>query len=413
MNKKPVNQRGYFISVMTIFIMIIMSTIALSMGALIFHRQRISTNSVKASQSYYTAEAGIEDALLRLSDNPQITPSSYSLSVGNTSATVDIPAIVGTSRIVTSIGSDANRIRNIRVVYNIDSDGVGFHYGAQIGAGGLAMDNGTTVTGNVFSNGNITGSGTITNNVIVATNGNSIDGVNIGGNALAYSCLAGATVSGNLTYVTGGTHTCSVAGSTYSQSDEISSQPMPISDAQILEWKADATAGGVIVGNYTVNGAVSLGPKMITGNLTLANNAILNLTGTIYVVGTMYSSNNSTIKLDISYGGLSGIILSDGTIDCDPNVVYTGSGQAGSYLLVLSTNSSNTAISVRNNVNGAILYTSTGGIEVYNNVDVKQLTGYRVHLNNNATINYSSGLASLLFTSGPSAGWTVTEWKEQ
>lgn len=410
------NQKGYIISIVTFFVLIISLSVALSMSSLIFYRQKVSTNSIKSTQSYYTAESGAEDALLRLNNNPNISSLSYSLIVNGTTANVVIPNIIGGSRIIVSEGNATGIIRKIQTIYSIDSQGISFFYGAQVGAGGLTMNNGSTIKGNVFSNGNIDGgSGTIDNNVIIAGNGRSIKDVRVKGNALAYSCLSPTLVEKNLTYVTGGTRTCTVQGSISTQSNEISSQPLPISPSQIEQWKTEATNGGVITGNISlINGETqSMGPVKINGSLTLNNNSTLKLTGTIYVVGNISVDNGATIKLDSSYGSLSGMILNDGIVYLNNNSVLTGSGQPSSYLLVLSTNASTSAISINNNASGAIFYTSAGGIDVNNNVIVKELTGYKIKLNNNAAIQYESGLASVFFTNGPSGSWKVTSWGEK
>jgi len=306
------------------------------------------------------------------------------------------------------------RIRTVETVYSLDAAAASFFYGAQVGEGGLDMSNGSRIKGNVFSNGNITGTGTIDNEVIVAGNGHSIEDVYVGGSVQSYSCLASASVA-NLTYVTGGVHTCTVRGSTSLQSDEIPTQPMPISQSQINDWKTEAAAGQVITGNYSIgnNATVSLGHVKITGNLSFGNGAVLNITGVIYVQGNIIFGNSNTIRLDSSYGSLSGVFVLDGTMDTGNNTVLTGSGQEGSYLLVLSTNVSDTAIEVSNNADGAVFYTTVGGIKVNNNVSVSELVGYKVKLNNNAVLDYNSGLANTFFSSGPSGGWKVESWQEK
>ena len=405
------NQRGFVISIITFFVLIIMMSVAISMAVLIAYQQKGSTNAVKSTQSYYAAEAGSEDALLRSRNSPQMSSLSYSISVNGAVANVTIPNIIGGSRNITSQGNNNGIIKNIQTVYSIDSEKVSFYYGVNVGAGGLVMGNGSEVIGNVFSNGNISGTGTIDNNAIVSGNGHSIQGVYVKGDALSYSCLSPASVR-NLTYVTGGAHTCTVRGTTSSQSNEISTESLPISQSQIDAWKSEATAGGTS-GSITISGTQSLGPKKINGNLTLNNNATLKITGTIYVTGQITPGNNSTMKLDASYGSLGGIILSDGKIDMQNNATASGSGQAGSYLLVLSTNSANDAINLNNNVGGAIFYTSSGTVNLNDNVQVKEVTGYRVELQNNAKIVYDSGLANILFTDGPGASWKVTSWGEK
>ncbi len=419
-NKYPIlnAEKGFVVSIITFFILIIMISITVGMAALTLYRQKISTNSVKSTQSYYGAEAGIEDALMALRNSPSMAAKTYSLTVSNTTVDITIPAIVGTSRAIVSQGSTNNIIRKIQTVYSVNSQGIAFNYGAQVGDGGMTMNNGSRVQGNVFSNGNITGPGTVDNNVTVSKNGNKIDGPHVIGNVLSYSCL-NSTVDGNLTYVVGvinrGTNTCTVAGSVNTQPNEITPEPLPISQTQIDNWKTDATNGSVVNGNYNIgnNQSVSLGPVKITGNLIMGNNSILTINGTIYVVGDIIFGNTDTIRLASSYGSLGGVIVLDGTVDTGNSSTLSGSGQAGSYLLILSTSTSSSALQISNNATGALFYASAGTVVVNNNVQVKGLTGYRISLNNNATIIYESGLANTQFTSGPSGGWKVSSWGEQ
>ena len=198
------------------------------------------------------------------------------------------------------------------------------------------------------------------------------------------------------------------------QSGEIPSQPLPISQSQIDNWKNDAEAGGTI-SNLSLSGnqTMFLGPKKIIGELSVSNNAILILTGTVYVTGKITISNNGKIKLDSSYGSLSGVILSDGEISPSNFSELQGSGQTSSYLLILSTSASDSAITVNNNAIGAIFYTTNGGIKVSNNFSAHEAIGYKLIMTNNSTIIYESGLVNVFFTSGPSGGWKVISWQEK
>ena len=158
---------------------------------------------------------------------------------------------------------------------------------------------------------------------------------------------------------------------------------------------------------------MSLGPKKINGNLSISNSAVLTLTGTVHVTGNITISNSAKIKLASSYGSLSGVIIADGTISPSNSSALQGSGKTGSYLLVLSTNTSNSAIAVGNSASGAIFYTSAGGISVSNSFSAREVTGYKLIMSNSATITYESGLANVFFSSGPTGGWKVTDWQEK
>ncbi len=401
---------------MVVFYILILSLgIALSVSTIVALGQRAMTDSKYLAQAYYAADSGMEDALLRLKNSSSMSALSYSLTVNGATASVTIPSIVGASRTVTSQGSLKNLTKTLQVVYSFTTQEVAFHYGAQIGAGGLDMDINSEVQGNVFSNGNVTGSGTIDNNLVVATNGNGVSGPTVLGSVTAYNCLSPTSVGGSLTYVTGGTHNCTVTGSTQSQSTEIAPQSLPVSQSQIDGWIAEATAGGTNTGNYSIgnNQTQSLGPKKITGNLTLGNTSTLTVTGTLYVQGNITFGNTSTINLSSSYGTLGGVIIADGTIDTGNTSTFNGSGQSGSYVLVVSTSNSSSAIKISNNATGALFYASNGTIEIKNGVSVKELTGYRVKMNQNSVVQYNSGLQSVLFNSGPGGSWKVTSWKEQ
>src|SRR3989344_9304744 len=247
MEKLNKNQKGFVATLIVFFILLIMISITLSMSSLIFHRQRIVNNVVKSTQAYYTSESGIEDSLLRLNNNPLMPSASYNLNINNSTANVVIPAMIGGARSISSQGNNSGLVKTTEVVYAIDGEGASFFYGAQVGAGGLIMSNSSRIIGSIFSNGNIVGSGiaTIDNDVIVAGNGHSISGMRVKGNVFVYSCND-STIDGNLTYVLGGTNNCAVGGTTSVQSSEIASQPLPISQSQIDDWKSDAEAGGII-----------------------------------------------------------------------------------------------------------------------------------------------------------------------
>jgi Tfp pilus assembly protein PilX len=406
------NQQGYIVMFSVLFVLIISASIILAMTSVIFYRIKISSNMVNSAQAYYAAEAGVEDALLKLSNNPQLTQLTYDLNVGGSKTTVQIPLLIGGSRALNSLGTSNGVYRTVSVLYKLtNGTNVNFYYGVNVGAGGVNMENGSEVMGNVFSNGNITGSGTIDNNAVVSGHGNSIAGVYVKGDAIAYSCLSGASVE-NLTYVAGGQKTCTVRGTFKTQEEEISQEPMPIPDSQIADWK-NVAAPNTTTGDVLIKDDGSIGPRKIVGNLTVDIGVKLNLKGVLYVTGNIVFRNNANVKLDPGYSTTGGMIIADGTITLNNGDVFSGSGQPGSYIMLLSTSSSDVAIDVQNNAEGVVLYTTKGGITIHNNVSVTEATGYKVILKQNAKIQYSSGIVNIYFSSGPGAKWEVSNWQEQ
>ena len=388
--------------------------LTLSIGANIFlltsTSQRIVTNARLSLQSLYIAESGIEDALLRLKKGTSFT-NPLLVSVGSGQAQTTISDLIGGSRTILATGTLASRTRKVRAVYAIDSLTPSFFYGAHIGAGGLVMDNLSKVTGNVFSNGNIqASSGTQITGTATVAGANTISSAVIGQDAYVESCV-NSSVGGTL-------HATTQSGCTFgsltSSGLPISSVPLPISEAKIDQWKQDALAGGVISGDYTLSGTQSatLGPKKIQGNLTLQNFAQLTLSGTLWATGNINVGNSAEVRLAPSYGTLSGIVVSDGQTVLQNNSISAGSTQQGSYLMYLSTSSLAQAVVSKNNVTADVLYASQGGVTVENNFQLREITGYSVHLKNSATITHDIGLQSATFVSGPAGGWRVQSWKE-
>lgn len=412
-------QNGFVALYLTVLILALIFGIAAFISILTFGEQKILGNITKSNQVYYVAEAGIEDALIRLKNKLNFS-NPYSFKVDSGTSTVEISDIIGGTRTIVSTGNFLGRIRKIQVIYSISTQQISFHYGAQVGEGGMIMGNGSKVEGNVFSNGSVIGGGTIQNSIVVAGAGNKIEGITVGENAEVHSCK-NSVIYGNLTYVSGGSViNCIVGGLTKTRPNQIEPLSLPISQEQINKWKEEATKGGIIPNDVSINGTMTLGPVQIgtldsPKNLIVQNGATLIMKGTIYVTGNITLNPNTTLKLDSSYGPLSGIVIADGVITVENNVTISGSGQEGSYVLLASTKAdvTNPVIDIRNNAAGStVYYANSGLIYLRNNMRAREVTGYKIRLENNAVIQYESGLENARFTSGPGATWKVISWKE-
>lgn len=439
MQRTKENQKGFAVFYVTILIFAVVFGIAISISTSTFTEQKILRNITKSSQAYYAAEAGIEDALLRLAKGTSWS-SPLTLNVGGARATTTVSDIIGGSRTIISEGNLTDRIRKIQIVYQVTAEEISFFYGAQIGDGGMEMGNNARVQGNVFSNGSVVSSqkGYIDDTIKVATIGSKIEGLIVGESdeyCLEHACDAythnckNSTIRGTLWHSGGGKENCDATEGIQEHPVQEASN-LPILQGQIDQWKTEASCNDnpecIIEGDYVLDGKVTdyLGPKKITGNVTLDNGAILIMTGTIWVVGDITVRNGAAIQLDsTSYGELSGVLIADGKIKIRPGVTLEGSGEAGSFLLLISTNNSldetSPAIEVDNTTTGGIFYTPNaydgkngGVIVIRNNVEVRQVTGYKIYLEQNAVINYEYGLEDASFTSGPGGSWKVASWKE-
>ena len=401
-----------------ITIIVILSISALVIGSFSLNTaNNISSqkNTLKSFGSYYASESALEDTILRIRKGlalPQPTPQP----IGDSSVTVNISSIGSSTKTVTAVSAYGDIYRSTQATTVLVDGKVGFNHGAQVGEGGLTMQNNSKVEGNVFSNGPVTGSsGAVIKGTTLVAGNNSISEVTINGDATAYS-FSDCTVLQKRTSVDGGTVTNCPAGSSATQPSPLSPAPFPIDESLINTWKNQANQGGVVNGNVSLSGTQSYGPKQINGNLTIDNNATITLNGTVYVTGTITISNNATVKLASSYGTKSDVLFSDGIIIITNNTQLKGSGNANSFLMAMSLSDSmdqfNPAINLGNNGDGAIIYAPNGMIVVNNNAGVKEAVAYKLLLVNNTEIKYDSGLANTQFNMGSSAGWGVSEWQE-
>ena len=240
-------------------------------------------------------------------------------------------------------------------------------------------------------------SGLISGNV----HANTISSVSIAGDAY-YQSIDNSPVSGS---------SCPNSNCHPGTSDP-APQVMPISDANIAQWKAQAELGGVTNGDIT-NCSANLGPRKIVGNVTFNNSCTVNINAPLWITGNLHLNNSNTLRLPASFGTASGVIVVDGTITMDNSNRLLGSGQGNSILLGLSTYDSRSnglyAIRINNSGNSGVLYAGVGIIEPGNSNSFKELTAWGIRLANSTTITYETGLASTLFSSGPTGSYSLVE----
>lgn len=187
----------------------------------------------------------------------------------------------------------------------------------------------------------------------------------------------------------------------------------PISDANITDWENNASSGGTYNGNYDVGWAgATLGPKKINGDLYVSSGGTLILTGPLWVTGDVILHGGGTIKLDHSYGSNDEVIVSNGTISISGGGNATGSGTAGSYLMMLTTSSSSNAISISGGAGAVVLYAQNGTVKVSGGASLKEVTAYKLNISGNSSITYESGLVNNNFSSEPTGSWNINSWKE-
>lgn len=372
--RKNIYNSGQAMMVATIFFLVISLVIIFGLVGPITRQQKMVSQLTLSRQSYYLAEAGVEDVVYRLM-NGQTVGTTETLSLGGSTATT-VTTDTASGKEVSSTGSVNQFVRKVKADLTI-GDGVAFHYGIQVGTGGFTLGNNAGVNGNVYANGSITGN----------------NGSFISGDAFAVGSVSGVSVSG--TTQTG-----------------LPAQNFPITEEQISSWKAEALVGGS-VGSQSLSGTSNtLGPKKISGDLSLSGNSRLKMTGSLWITGNLSLGNGAEVYLDSGYGSAGGVIIVDGSVSLSNGSSFTGSGAESSYIMVLSTSTSGSAISLGNNAGAVILYAPYGTVQLSNNAAVEQVSAKTISLSNNTIINYNTGIIDISFSSGPGGGYEIDSWKE-
>jgi len=425
------NQRldsGQVMMVATIFFLVLSMTIIFGLVGPLLRQRAGASQLLLSSQSYFLAEAGIEDVVYRLKTNLPVS-ATETLSLSGSSATITTTDTIDGKEVISSADVQS-LVRKLRTEVVLGS-GVSFHFGIQAGDGGLIMENTSSVSGNVYSNGTVTGDGP-TNNIIrgsvVSAGPNGFINNLYATSSTHAHTISNAKVDGNAYYQTISNTT--VLGTLNPNSPDQATSTLLISDAQIDEWKQAALDGGVISSPcpYTITGPVTIGPKKINCDLEISgNNYTITLAGNIWVEGNIVVKNSPTMRVDSSFGNKGVSIIADkpadpnysGTISLENSAVFEGSGLPNSHVMFISQNRSAesggsvAAILVKNTVSGALLvYAGHGEIRLENSIDLKEVVAYKIRLKNTAEVVYETGIANLLFDSGPSGGYSILDWEE-
>jgi hypothetical protein len=281
--------------------------------------------------------------------------------------------------------------------------------------------------GDIYSNGNLNLSGQFKGSITSAKKIARVlgNGLSIGTNSSSYAwapVIRYASTTGTFYCQTGeylqGGKTCNTSKGTPP------TLGIPGSDSATLDdWKSTSAVGGIYHGDYNIAtyANVSLGPKVIDGNLNIGANSTLTLTGNVYVKGGISIGSHSNIILDPSYGYRSGVLIADGYIVGHSQGILTGSGQAGSYLVIVSLCSNSSCWGADNN---SIFYSSDGGsvviiaplgrVEMGGSASVSGIAAQAVEFGNNVSVVNNDYFATgLIFTGAPtSTRLNILSWKE-
>jgi hypothetical protein len=392
----------------------------------------------RSKQAYLAAESIVEDMTYRTIADETLN-SSESLTVGGVTAyatsTYNSPLDQYEIRGQAAAKQAVRKAESILTV----TTGTSFFYGMQTGTGGVVLENTAQVIGNLYSNGSVTAKNTpqVQGDVVSAgvtglvkdltltgtVRANTIDHINAGGSAY-YNVQVGTNAQNP------------VAGTRYTPASNMPTATFPISTTTIQEWEDDINNTGTVIsasdplcssGTYTINTNISLGNVRIDCDVDIRSSAIVTLTGPVWIKGNLDFTNTATINVHSSLGRKSIPMIADkptnrttsSKIDMMNSVSFNGSGDARSYVLLLSMNKSSSlggsevAISLQNTVNGDVLvYAADGMVDIQNSIVLKEVTAHKVKIRNSAQVVYETGLEDLVFDAGPGGTYSVVDWRQ-
>lgn len=141
---------------------------------------RTATDIQESAQTYYVAEAALEDALLRSMNQDYYVagepPASTSITLNDITATTTITPSSSTIDIDTDVvGGTSSRFRKLSTHLIKKLSTADFENGVQAGEGGIEFFNSSTVIGNVYSNGPVEGNSTEIEGSLTVKSGYSVD----------------------------------------------------------------------------------------------------------------------------------------------------------------------------------------------------------------------------------------------
>lgn len=416
---------GQALFIAALFFLAISLTVGLGVTHPVLNQVASARAETRGTEAFYAAEGVSEDVTYRLLKGTSVD-TTETIDYGGFRATATT-TIVFDGKEVDAAGNREGFVRKNKMRL-IEGDGASFPYGTEVGAGGLVLENSSSVAGSVYSNGPILGSGSnlIQGDVVSAGPSGRIEGVHATSSAHAHA-IEDSTIDKDAYYQTISNTT--VLGALHPGSADQATTTLAISDAQIAEWESDAAAGGTISSPcpYEIDDDITIGPKKIACDLEITGSPTVTLGGALWVTGNITVKNTATVRVASTLGGKSVPVIADkqsnqttsSTISLENSVAFEGSGSPNSFVLMLSQNKGaqeggdEKAITVKNSVDGALLvYAGHGEIQLENSIKVKEVSAYRIRLKNFAEVRYETGLASLVFTAGPTGGYTLGKWRE-
>ena len=301
----PINKRlltGQAAIFGVLFVMAAMLAANLGTASISIKETRVAEENARSKRAYFTAEAGVEDAMYRLGSGKQ-TPPSISISLNNSVVTTSVVQAPTFTYTISGTGVAKNAYRAVVSQMTIEP-GAQFGYALQVGFGGVEVGNSSTVNGSLYINGSLeAGVGDSFNGDVYVADP-AFGGVEMGNsttfNGILYS--NGPIQMGISDHLNGNVYVAGTnAGITLGNSSDFGADIF--SNGSIMGGLSNSVGGSVrIAGPHTLSGAAS-------SPMTVAGNVFANSISNVRIQGDAYYQTIDSTSLNWlnAYAGSPGI----------------------------------------------------------------------------------------------------------
>lgn len=318
--------------------------------------------------------------------------------------------------------------------------GSSFNYGLQAGNGGIDLNQGAAVYGNLYSNGQVTGFGSnqsyVYGDIVSAGATGLVSDLHATGTVWAHT-IQDSKIEGDAYYMVDGGGN-DIDGAEDSSAADQSPIGFPLSTTTIQKWKdaitdiesvSDPSSVCFGGGPYEIDIDKSIGYTKFECDVEVTgNNTDLYVTGPIWVEGNLSFNNGPNIHADPDLDRMSVQFIVDNPADRETSsqiiiaqsTSFEGSGDERSFILLFSQNESaalgtgEVAIDIGNSGTGDFLaYAASGTVAIGQNIELTEVTAYQINISNNTDVIYKTGLANMLFTSGPGGSYVLDDWQQK
>ena len=386
-------------------------------------------------QSFYAANSGVEDAVIKIIKNPDDPITPYQLNnIGGADVNITV-GVDGVEKTIRSVGTDV--VNSKKYLRRIEAKGLNNSLNYNLseaifaGSGGLNLD-GTIVLNldgigdaNVYSRSTIVGKSDKCSDH--SHGGDTVFGNATASGSISNVCIKKDAYAPNIKNIGSGTaHILTPAekpfpniGVEFTKLYLVGKDPNPYPHDCIIAKTGDTSdcAGGTGI----------LGNRIINGNLTIEGS--LQISGPVWVKGKVIINNDKKNPIsiknpsDITDETYSPMIIADGTIEIRQNSVFTSYDKA--FLLLASTYDDGTdintcakkgthTIEVNANIDSVFFYANNGCVSIDPTAS-SQITGaiYAKTVSiKNSSLFYNSNLANSKFIFPGKDKFVLVSFKE-